>query len=335
MSNQEPENIISIVNSAENENASSSTSAPDPAAINPTSTLRKPEWIRSKLLSPDEIAKVRRSIRGGRLATVCEEAACPNRNECFGRGTATFIIMGSICTRNCRFCNVTCGKPQALDASEPERLARTIVEMGLKYVVITSVCRDDLADEGAAHFVACIAAIRALAPAIKIEVLVPDFQKGIEQALDIFAAAAVPATAPNGVCAPIDVFGHNLETVPRLYRAITPASNYQHSLRLLQAHKQRFPHIPTKAGLMVGLGETIDEVKELLRDLRQHQVEMLTIGQYLRPKYSNVEVVRYVTPEEFVALGKFAKEIGFTHVASGPMVRSSYYADQYYSFSQE
>lgn len=295
----------------------------DPQQPITCSTLRKPPWIRSKLLSPDEIAKVKRSIHGGRLATVCEEAACPNRTECFGRGTATFIIMGSTCTRNCRFCNVTCGKPQPLDRDEPDRLAHTIVELGLKYAVITSVCRDDLADEGATHFMRCVAALRALAPSIKIEVLMPDFQKGIAAALDIFAAANPNSAGSNYV----EVFGHNIETVPRLYRTINPIRNYQHSLRLLKEHKERFPNIPTKSGIMVGLGETIDEVKEVLRDLRRNNVDRLTIGQYLQPQYSNLPVARYVTPDEFVELGKYAKEIGFTHVASGPMVRSSYYAD--------
>lgn len=282
---------------------------------NLTSHIRKPEWIRSKLLSPDEIAKVKKMLRGGRLATVCEEAACPNRAECFGRGTATFIIMGNICTRNCRFCNVQHGRPQPLDATEPERLAKTIAEMGLKYVVITSVCRDDLEDEGAAHFVACIKAIRKQNPEIKIEILVPDFRKHMEKALNILAEA------------PVEVFAHNLETIPRLYQTITPARNYQLSLQLLKEHKNRHPNIPTKSGIMVGLGETLEEVIEVMRDLRKHDVDRLTIGQYLQPQLSNAPVARYVTPEEFANMAKIAKEMGFTHVASGPMVRSSYYAD--------
>lgn len=281
-----------------------------------TSSLRKPKWIRNKLLSPDEIAKVKKLLNQGRLATVCDEAACPNRNECFGRGTATFIIMGKTCTRNCRYCNVTCGRPQPLDNTEASRLADTIATMGLKYVVITSVCRDDLADEGAGHFVACIKAIRQKNPQIKIEILVPDFQKGIDQALNIFSEA-LP-----------EVFAHNIETVPLLYPSITPSRDYQHSLKLLFGHQQRFPHIPTKSGIMVGLGETVEEIKQVLQDLRQHNVTMMTIGQYLQPQFSNIPVQRYLTPEEFVELGKYAKEIGFTHVASGPMVRSSYYAEQ-------
>lgn len=277
---------------------------------------RKPPWIRNKLLSPSEIAKVKKLLRHNMLATVCEEAACPNRTECFGRGTATFIIMGSICTRNCRYCNVTCGRPQPLDQNEPVRLAQTIATMGLKYVVLTSVCRDDLQDDGASHFASCIQETRRQNPEIKIEVLVPDFKKGIAHALDILKDA------------PVEVFGHNLETVPRLYKSITPARNYQHSLKLLLEHKKRYPTIPTKSGLMVGLGESNEEIKEVLRDLRQYDVDFITIGQYLQPKYSNIPVARFVTPDEFVALGAYAKEIGFKQAVSGPMVRSSYYADK-------
>jgi len=290
----------------------------DPKNQNTTcaGTMRKPPWIRNKLLSPDEIAKTKKLLHNSNLATVCDEAACPNRNECFGRGTATFMIMGKTCTRNCRFCNVTCGKPLPLDSTEPQRLADTIAIMGLKYVVITSVCRDDLPDEGAEHFVACIQAIRKTNPLIQIEILVPDFQKSIENALNIFSAA-LP-----------EVFAHNIETVPRLYSSITPSRNYQHSLKLLQAHKQRFPNIATKSGIMVGLGETTEEIKQVLQDLREHDVTLLTIGQYLQPQFDNAKVQRYLTPDEFVELGKYAKEIGFTHVASGPMVRSSYYAEQ-------
>jgi lipoyl synthase len=289
----------------------------------PTCQPRKPSWIRNKLLSPDEIAKVKQRIAVGRLNTVCDEAACPNRSECFGRGTATFIVMGNICTRNCQFCNVTCGKPQPLDITEPTRLADTIHAMQLKYSVITSVCRDDLPDDGAAHLLACMQAIRQKNPEIKVEILAPDFKKGIEAALEQFSTTQNPNTDKY-----VDVFGHNIETVPRLYSTITPARNYQHSLQLLLKHKQRFPNIPTKSGIMVGLGETIDEIKQVLQDLRANQVDMLTIGQYLQPQRSNAAVVRYVTPEEFVELGKYAKAIGFTNVASGPLVRSSYYADR-------
>lgn len=296
-----------------NNNAPNHANTTSPA---PSTCARKPLWIRNKLLSPTEMAKVKKLLRHNMLATVCEEAACPNRTECFGRGTATFIIMGSICTRNCRYCNVTCGKPQALDSTEPARLAQTIAAMSLKYVVLTSVCRDDLKDEGAAHFAACIQETRRQNPNIKIEILVPDFKKGIDQALNILKDA------------PAEVFGHNLETVPRLYKAITPARNYQHSLQLLLEHKKRFPTIPTKSGLMVGLGEDNEEIKEVLRDLRQHDVDFITIGQYLQPQYSNIPVARFVTPDEFVSLGAYAKEIGFKQAVSGPMVRSSYYADK-------
>lgn len=280
------------------------------------SSLRKPSWIRNKLLSPDEIVKVKKILTQGGVPTVCDEASCPNRTECFGRGTATFIIMGKICTRNCRFCDVTHGKPLPLDATEPERLAITVKNMGLKYVVITSVCRDDLADDGAEHFMKCIKSLRLHNPDLKVEILAPDFRKNIANALDILAES-LP-----------DVFAHNIEVVPSLYKTVTPSRDYALSLKLLKEHSLRFPTIPTKSSIMVGLGETEIEIHQTLQDLRNNNVSRVTIGQYLQPKHENAKLQRYYTPEEFVELGNYAKSIGFSHVASGPMVRSSYYAEQ-------
>lgn len=282
----------------------------------PPSSLRKPPWIRSKLSATNETAKTKKILHASHLATVCDEAACPNRGECFGRGTATFMIMGSTCTRNCRFCNVTCGRPQPLDSNEPQLLAQTVAALQLKYVVITSVCRDDLNDHGAMHFATCIKALRETNPALRIEVLVPDFC--------ICQDAALKIIAQN----PADVFGHNIETVPRLYSAITKSSDYKLSLQLLQKHKQLMPHIPTKSGIMVGLGETDEEICEVFSDLRTHDVDMLTVGQYLQPNLKNIQVTRYVTPEQFQKFAKIARQMGFKYVASGPMVRSSYYAEQ-------
>jgi len=278
--------------------------------------LRKPEWIRSKLLSIDSMVQTKKLLHNSHLTTVCDEAACPNRSECFSRGTATFMIMGDICTRNCHFCNVTCGKPKPLDIKEPDILAQTIAAMQLKYVVITSVCRDDLSDGGAMHFVQCIKSIRLANSSIKIEILAPDFRNHESKALKILDLA------------PPDVFGHNIETVPRLYKEITPSSNYKNSLKLLFEHKKLFPHIPTKSGIMVGLGETDEEIIEVLKDLRTNSVDYLTIGQYLQPNKTKTLVSRYVTPMKFDEFKKFAKQIGFIKIASGPMVRSSYYADQ-------
>lgn len=279
---------------------------------------RKPPWIRSKLLSKAAGTKVNQLLQDHKLSTVCQEAACPNRNECFSRGTATFMIMGDICTRNCHFCNVKHGKPAALDITEPERLAQTVAAMGLKYVVITSVDRDDLRDGGALHFANVIKAIKALNSQIKIEILVPDFKNSINLALKILSAY-LP-----------EVLAHNLETVPRLYATITPSRNYEVSLELLQKFKMIFPEVLTKSGMMVGLGETNEEIEEGLRDLREHHVDMLTIGQYLRPSVNNVPVARFVTPTEFDYFAKLARSMGFKHVASGPMVRSSYYAERYH-----
>ena len=277
--------------------------------------LRKPEWIRVRLPNDGSVTRLKNTLRQNDLHTVCEEASCPNLPECFGRGTATFMIMGDICTRRCPFCDVAHGRPLPLDESEPEQLARTIRDMGLRYVVITSVDRDDLRDGGAGHFVACIKAARALNPAIRIEVLVPDFRGRMEVALAIMQTT------------PPDIFNHNLETVPRLYRSARPGSDYNWSLDLIRHFKSRHPSVPTKSGLMLGLGEELDEVKAVMRDLRRHDCEMLTLGQYLQPGPHHLPVSRYVHPDEFAMLGEYGRELGFAHVASGPMVRSSYHAD--------
>jgi len=255
-------------------------------------------------------------LRSKNLHTVCEEASCPNLSECFSQGTATFMIMGDKCTRRCSFCDVAHGRPDPLDTDEPKHVAEATASMGLKYVVITSVDRDDLRDGGAEHYVNVITEVRKQSPNIKIEVLVPDFRGRMEVALDKLAVA------------PADVFNHNIETVPRLYKAARPGSDYDWSLTLLQEHKKRFPDIPTKSGLMLGLGETLDEVRQVLKDLREHDVDMLTLGQYLQPSKYHMPVSNYVTPDEFNELGEFAKKLGFTHVASGPLVRSSYHADR-------
>ncbi|MBU6420608.1 MAG: lipoyl synthase [Gammaproteobacteria bacterium] len=287
-----------------------------PVKIEPTVTpLRKPAWIRVRSWATPEVARLKQILRANRLHTVCEEASCPNIGECFGKGTATFMIMGDICTRRCTFCDVAHGRPVALDTDEPRNLARTIQAMGLKYVVVTSVDRDDLRDGGAGHFVACIRAIRELCPQTRIEVLVPDFRGRMDVALALMAAA------------PPDVFNHNLETVPRLYREVRPGSDYQHSLALLAHFKQAHPQLPTKSGVMLGLGETLDEIRAVMRDLRAHQVDMLTVGQYLQPSRFHHPIVRYVTPDEFKDIETYGYQIGFRHVASGALVRSSYHAD--------
>ena len=250
------------------------------------------------------------------LSSVCEEAACPNLGECFSHGTATFMILGDICTRRCPFCDVAHGKPEAPDQHEPGNLANAIAQMQLKYVVITSVDRDDLRDGGAAHFADCIAAIRQSSPKTQVEILVPDFRGRMDAALDALMRA------------PSNVLNHNLETVPRLYKQCRPGADYRWSLKLLQQHRARAPQIPTKSGIMLGLGEELDEVREVMQDLRAHDVEMLTLGQYLQPSKDHHPVARFVTPEEFDQLAEDGKAMGFTHVASGPMVRSSYHADQ-------
>ncbi len=277
--------------------------------------LPKPKWIRSQVHGSAEVQRLKGILREARLHTVCEEANCPNLGECFGGGTATFMIMGGICTRRCPFCDVAHGKPDPLDADEPLNLARTIAAMSLKYVVITSVDRDDLRDGGAAHFAACIRASRASRAGLIVETLVPDFRGREAVAIDILAKQ------------PPDVLNHNLETVPRLYREARPGADYAGSLRLLKAFKARVPQVPTKSGLMLGLGETDEEIIEVLKDLRAHGVDMLTLGQYLQPSSHHLSVQRYVSPEGFDELGRVARELGFRHVASGPLVRSSYHAE--------
>lgn len=276
---------------------------------------RKPPWIRARAPTAPEVLRLRDLLREQRLHTVCEEAACPNLGECFAHGTATFMIMGDLCTRRCPFCDVAHGRPGPLDPGEPDRLAEAVARMRLRYVVVTSVDRDDLKDGGAAHFAACIRAIRLRLPGIRIEVLVPDFRKRAGVALERLAQS------------PPDVFNHNLETVPRLYRRVRPGADYRGSLELLARFKARHPTIPTKSGLMLGLGESTTEISEVLRDLRTHSCEMLTLGQYLQPSRHHLPVERYLTPEEFRDLGELAKALGFKSVASGPMVRSSYHAD--------
>ncbi|HSC23538.1 MAG TPA: lipoyl synthase [Casimicrobiaceae bacterium] len=287
-----------------------------PIKVVPAERLRKPEWIRVRAPSSPRYYEIKEILREHRLHTVCEEASCPNIGECFGKGTATFMIMGDICTRRCPFCDVGHGRPLPLDAEEPANLAETIAALELRYVVVTSVDRDDLRDGGARHFVDCIRAIRALSPATQIEVLVPDFRGRLERALAILGDS------------PPDVMNHNLETVPRLYRAVRPGSDYAHSLALLQAFKLRHPDVPTKSGLMVGLGETDDEIVETMRDLRAHGVEMLTIGQYLQPSNAHLPVLRYVHPDTFARLARDAYAMGFRHAAVGALVRSSYHADR-------
>ncbi|MEY3664016.1 MAG: hypothetical protein RLZZ153_198 [Pseudomonadota bacterium] len=282
-----------------------------------TETLRKPEWIRVRAPGPSSrFNEIKQILREHRLHTVCEEASCPNIGECFGKGTATFMIMGDKCTRRCPFCDVGHGRPDPLDADEPENLARTIAALKLRYVVITSVDRDDLRDGGAQHFVDCIRRTREYSPDTKIEILVPDFRGRLDRALAILQAA------------PPDVMNHNLETVPRLYKQARPGSDYAHSLRLLQAFKALVPGVPTKSGLMVGLGETDDEIVSVMRDLRAHQVDMLTIGQYLAPSSAHLPVLRYVHPDTFAHFDREAQAMGFVHAAVGAMVRSSYHADQ-------
>ena len=287
-----------------------------PIKVEPTiNPLRKPRWIRATAGSTPRVAELKAILKNNNLHTVCEEAACPNLGECFSHGTATFMIMGDICTRRCPFCDVAHGKPKPLDEHEPLNLARTIEAMALSYVVITSVDRDDLRDGGSAHFVACIEAVRAHSPTTRIEILVPDFRGRMARALEIMAQA------------PPDVFNHNLETVPRLYKQARPGADYLWSLDLLQKFKEQQPTVPTKSGLMLGLGETIEEIHQVMHDLRAHGCNMLTLGQYLQPSKFHLPVARYVEPDEFDDLALEAREMGFDNVASGPMVRSSYHAD--------
>jgi lipoic acid synthetase len=278
--------------------------------------LRKPEWIRARAGGGERFHEIKKILRDAKLVTVCEEASCPNIGECFGHGTATFMIMGDLCTRRCPFCDVAHGRPQPLDPDEPRHLGETIAAMKLRYVVVTSVDRDDLRDGGAQHFVDCIRAVRSLSPATKIEILTPDFRGRLDRALGILAAA------------PPDVMNHNLETVPRLYAQARPGSDYAHSLKLLGDFKAAHAGTPTKSGLMVGLGETNEEILAVMRDLRAHGVDMLTVGQYLQPSRSHLPVARFVHPDEFRMFEEEAMKMGFANAACGPMVRSSYHADR-------
>ncbi len=287
-----------------------------PIKIIPQPMQRKPEWIRMKVPDSARYQEIKKILRDNNLHTVCEEASCPNIGECFSGGTATFMILGDICTRRCPFCDVAHGKPLPPDTDEPENLARTIAQMKLNYVVITSVDRDDLRDGGAQHFVDCIQAVRAHSPNIKIEVLVPDFRGRLDVAMEILRKA------------PPDVMNHNLETVPRLYKQARPGSDYQNSLTLLKTFGALYPNVPTKSGLMLGLGETDEEILAVMQDLRAHNVSMLTLGQYLQPSVHHLPVMRYVEPSAFDVLKEKALAMGFNNASSGPMVRSSYHADE-------
>lgn len=288
-----------------------------PVKVIPTTELpKKPDWIRVRIPASPEVERVKTLLRKHRLHSVCEEATCPNLGECFASGTATFMIMGDICTRRCPFCDVGHGRPNPLDPNEPKNLALAIADLGLKYVVITSVDRDDLRDGGAQHFADCLREIRALSPTIQLETLVPDYRGRMDIALEITATE------------PPDVFNHNLETVPRLYKSSRPGSDFEWSLDLLLNFKKRVPHIPTKSGLMLGLGETDEEIIEVMKRLREHEVDMLTLGQYLQPSKDHLPVQRFVHPDTFEKLAELGKEMGFKNVASGALVRSSYHADQ-------
>jgi len=294
-----------------------------PIKVLPTEELpTKPEWIRAKITDFEEIKRIKNLLRQQKLHSVCEEAACPNLPECFGGGTATFMIMGDICTRRCPFCDVAHGRPKPLDEDEPKHLAETVANLNLKYVVITSVDRDDLHDGGAAHFVKCIEEIRKRCPETLIEILVPDFRGRLETALSTLSLS------------PPDVFNHNIETVPRLYKAMRPGSDYQHSLELLKCFKAYCPDIKTKSGLMVGLGEIEAEVLALLNDLKDYQVDLITIGQYLQPSKSHAPIHRFVNLQEFERYTRHGKRLGFKNIWSAPMVRSSYFADRQY-FGEE
>ena len=291
-----------------------------PVRIQPTERddrLKKPAWIRARFPGTPEVLRLKKILRDNNLHTVCEEASCPNIGECFGHGTATFMILGDICTRRCPFCDVAHGRPLAPDQDEPENLAETVRQMNLRYVVVTSVDRDDLRDGGAAHFADCIRTMRTVCPTTAIEILTPDFRSRMDKAL-----AQLKAHPP-------DVFSHNLETVPRLYREVRPGSDYQHSLKLLKRFSEQHPDVETKSGLMLGIGETKQEVAEVMNDLREHAVSILTLGQYLQPSRHHLPVTRYVPLEEFEEYREMGESMGFSHVASGPMVRSSYRADQH------
>ena len=288
-----------------------------PIKVEPTvgALPRKPPWLRARAPTDPRVQELKALLRAEGLHTVCEEASCPNLGECFAHGTATFMIMGALCTRRCPFCDVAHGRPQALDAAEPEHVANAVERMRLKYVVITSVDRDDLRDGGAAHFAACIDAVRARTPATRIEILVPDFRGRMEVALETLQRT------------PPDVFNHNLESIPRLYLKVRPGSDYAWSLELMRRYKEAVPGVPTKSGLMLGLGERLDEVRAVMRDMRAHHVEMLTLGQYLQPSRAHLPVERFVTPDEFDELKVYGDSLGFSNVASAPLVRSSYHAD--------
>ena len=315
-------NVVREAQTVENYDASAKHKAAAklsriPIKVEPGEVLKKPEWIRVKAGSPTtRFYEIKDILRKNKLVTVCEEASCPNIGECFGKGTATFMIMGDKCTRRCPFCDVGHGRPDPLDVNEPGNLARTIADLKLSYVVITSVDRDDLRDGGAGHFVDCIRETRALSPQTQIEVLVPDFRGRDDRALEILKAA------------PPDVMNHNLETVPRLYKEVRPGSDFQFSLQLLKKFKALFPHVPTKSGLMVGLGETDEEILAVMREMREHNIDMLTLGQYLAPSNSHLPVKRYVHPDTFKMFEEKAYDMGFKHAAVGAMVRSSYHADQ-------
>ena len=314
-------NVVRVAQTVENYDATAKQKAGAklsriPIKVMPGEVLKKPEWIRVKAGSPTtRFYEIKNILRKNKLVTVCEEASCPNIGECFGKGTATFMIMGDKCTRRCPFCDVGHGRPDPLDVNEPTNLARTISDLKLSYVVITSVDRDDLRDGGAGHFVNCIRETRALSPQTQIEVLVPDFRGRDDRALEILKAA------------PPDVMNHNVETVPRLYKEVRPGSDYQFSLQLLKKFKALFPNIPTKSGLMVGLGETDEEILTVMREMRAHNIDMLTLGQYLAPSTSHLPVKRYVHPDTFKMFEQKAYEMGFKHAAVGAMVRSSYHAD--------
>ena len=288
-----------------------------PVKIIPTEDVpRKPDWIRVEIAASPEVSRIKALLRKHKLHSVCEEASCPNLGECFSGGTATFMIMGDICTRRCPFCDVGHGRPKPLDADEPRNLATAISDLRLKYVVITSVDRDDLRDGGASHFVECLREIRKMSPGVKLETLVPDYRGRMEVALAITEQE------------PPDVFNHNLETVPRLYKAVRPGSDFEWSLDLLEGFKKRVPHVPTKSGLMLGLGETDEEVIEVMQRMREHGVDMLTLGQYLQPSRNHLPVQRFVHPDTFAMFAALGEEMGFVNVASGPLVRSSYHADE-------
>ena len=287
-----------------------------PIKIIPSAPQKKPDWIRVKAASSPRFAEIKRILRENNLHSVCEEASCPNIGECFSKGTATFMIMGDLCTRRCPFCDVAHGRPKPLDQDEPRHLGETIAALRLKYVVITSVDRDDLRDGGSQHFVDCIRAVRELSPETRIEILTPDFRGRLDRALEILNSC------------PPDVMNHNLETVPRLYKQARPGSDYHHSLKLLNDFKVVHPNVPTKSGLMLGLGETDEEILEVMRDLRENNVNMLTLGQYLQPSQHHHPVMRFVPPDGFKEFERQAMEMGFAHAACGPMVRSSYHADQ-------